>query len=128
MNHIKSYKLFEKVNGALYSTKEIINYIKGISQTPETDVPDYYFSLMKKESPKFSLQRLSINEILEKDKSVHEYVMSGEDRYEDSYYEPSNDELYDPIVIYKGEVIDGYNRLGTLYRLGGKEVDAYVSI
>jgi hypothetical protein len=111
-----------------YTAKEIVDYVTQISDTPEADVPDYYFDLILKAGAKFVKKTLKIADLLAKDKSLEEYVKSGEDRYEDSDYEPSHKELENPVVIYKGEVIDGYNRISTKYRNDEKEVEAYVSI
>lgn len=122
-------KTFEEfLNEQIYTAKEISDYMKNISDTPETDIPDYYISLIKKEKTRFEKKMIDIQELLKNDESLKEYVMSGEDRYEYSDYEPSREELYSPIVIYKGEVIDGYNRTATLYKNGEKEIEAYVSI
>jgi hypothetical protein len=111
-----------------YTAQEIVDYITQISDTPETDVPDYYFELILKDRSKFVKKTLKISDLLMKDKSLEEYVKSGEDRYEDSDYEPSHEELENPVVVYKGEVIDGYNRISTKYHNGEKEVEAYISI
>jgi hypothetical protein len=111
-----------------YTAKEIVDYVTQISNTPEADVPDYYFDLILKAGAKFVKKTLKIADLLAKDKSLEEYVKSEEDRYEDSDYEPSHKELENPVVIYKGEVIDGYNRISTKYRNDEKEVEAYVSI
>jgi hypothetical protein len=111
-----------------YTAQEIVDYITQISDTPETDVPDYYFKLILKARSKFVKKTLKIADLLMKDKSLEEYVKSGEDRYEDSDYEPSHEELENPVVVYKGEVIDGYNRISTKYRNDEKEVEAYISI
>lgn len=122
-------KTFEQfLNEQIYTAKEICDYMTEISDTPETDIPDYYMDVINRENAKFELKTLKITDLLANDKSLEEYVMSGEDRYEDSNYEPTWDELQNPIVVYKGEVIDGYNRTGTLYRSGEKEIEAYVSI
>ena len=123
---MKTFEAF--LNESYYSAKEIADYIKEISDTPETDIPDYYIDIIKKAKAKFELKRVKIKDLLANDKSLEEYVLSGEDRYEDSYYEPSWEELENPIVVYKGEVIDGYNRTGVKYRDGEEEIDAYVSI
>jgi hypothetical protein len=40
---------------------------------------------------------------------------------------PPREELFTPIVIFQGEVIDGYSRTATLYREGAEVIDAYVS-
>jgi hypothetical protein len=116
------------LNENIYSASDIVSYIKNISDTPETDIPDYYIDIIKKNNVKFELKTVKIKDLLAKDKSLEEYVLSGEDRYENSDYEPSYDELSNPIVIYRGEVIDGYNRTGALYRSGEEEIEAYVSI
>lgn len=122
-------KTFEEfLNEQIYTAKEISDYMKNISDTPETDIPDYYISLIKKEKTRFEKKMIDIQELLKNDESLKEYVMSGEDRYEYSDYEPSHEELYSPIVIYKGEVIDGYNRTATLYKNGEKKIEAYISI
>ena len=111
----------------LYTAKDIIEYIKDL-ETPENDVPDYYFDLIKKANAKFELKTLNIEDLLNQDKSLKEYVDSKEDRYEDSEYPPHEDELSNPIVIFKGEVIDGYNRTSKNYHNGEKTIQAYVSI
>lgn len=122
-------KTFEEfLNEQIYTAKEITDYVKEISDTPETDIPDYYLDIIKKDNTKFELKTIKIKDLLAKDKSLEEYVLSGEDRYEDSDYTPHWKDVYNPIVVYKGEVIDGYNRTGMLYRAGETEIDAYVSI
>jgi hypothetical protein len=122
-------KTFEQfLNEQIYTAKEICDYMTEISDTPETDIPDYYMDVIKNANAKFELKTLKIDDLLAQDESLKEYVMSGEDRYEDSDYEPSWEELQNPIVVYKGEVIDGYNRTAVLYRSGEKEIQAYVSI
>ena len=110
-----------------YTAKDMIAYIKDL-ETPENDVPDYYFSLIKKANAKFVLKTVNIEELLSQDKSLKEYVDSKEDRYEHSEYPPSEDELSNPIVIFDGEVIDGYNRTSKNYHNGEKTIQAYVSI
>ena len=78
----------------------------------------------------FKLVKLDIKEIANKDPYFEEYFLHGEDRYED-YLEdeyPSSDHLYNPVVIVNDSVIDGYNRVTMLYKLGEKKVDAYVNI
>ncbi len=126
LDNMKTFEQF--LNEQIYTAKEICDYMTEISDTPETDIPDYYMDVIKNANAKFELKTLKIDDLLAQDESLKEYVMSGEDRYEDSDYEPSWEELQNPIVVYKGEVIDGYNRTGVLYRSGEKEIQAYVSI
>jgi len=118
----------QALNEQTYTAKEICDYLEVISDTPETDIPDFYMEKIMRSNATFELKTLKIQDLLNQDESLKEYVMSGEDRYEDSDYEPTLDELEYPIVVYSGEVIDGYNRTGVLYRAGEKEIEAYVSI
>jgi len=127
--YIKSYfEFINESNNKIYDSRFIIDYIKDISDNPETDVPDYYFTLIKKANAKFKKETIDIKDLLKKDKSLKEYVDSKEDRYEDSEYQPYDDELDNPIVIFKGEVIDGYNRTSTKFHKGEKAIEAYASI
>ena len=136
MNHINPFKSFTFTNEKLvlsdyYLTPdEIINYITEI--TPhESDVPDYYFSLVKKSGKKFHKKQLKISELLNNDISLKEYVEHGEERYgdsSDSYHEPEDTDLEHPIVVFDGFVIDGYNRTLKKYHMGEEYIDAYVSI
>lgn len=125
---ITSINEFRKIFENIYSHEDIIQHITNISDRPRTDVPDYYFELLRKAKPNFERKELNIQDILNMDASVAEYVNSGEDRYEDEDDYPNSDDLYFPIVIWNNEVIDGYNRLSTLYKQGEKTVTAYVSI
>ena len=111
----------------IFTAKDIISYITDL-ETPENDIPDYYFDLIKKANTKFELRTVNIEDLLRRDASLKEYIDSKEDRYENSEYPPHEDDLSNPIVIFNGEVIDGYNRTSKNYRNGEKTVDAYVSI
>ena len=126
---MKSIKRFEEFlnESDIFTAKDIVAYITDL-ETPENDVPDYYFDLIKKAKAKFELKTVNIEDLLKQDKSLKEYVDSKEDRYEHSEYPPLEDELSNPIVIYKGEVIDGYNRTSKNYHNGEKTIEAYVSI
>ena len=126
---MKSIKRFEEFlnESDIFTAKEIVSYITDL-ETPENDVPDYYFDLIKKANAKFELRTVSIDDLLKQDASLKEYVDSKEDRYENSEYPPSEDELSNPIVIFNGEVIDGYNRTSKNYHNGEKTIEAYVSI
>lgn len=126
---MKSIKRFEEFlnESDVFTAKDIVAYITDL-ETPENDVPDYYFDLIKKAKANFELRTVNIEDLLKQDASLKEYVDSKEDRYEDSEYPPHEDELSNPIVIYKGEVIDGYNRTSKNYHNGEKTIEAYVSI
>lgn len=111
----------------IFTAKDIISYITDL-ETLENDIPDYYFDLIKKANTKFELKTVNIEDLLRRDASLKEYVDSKEDRYENSEYPPHEDDLSNPIVIFNGEVIDGYNRTSKNYHNGEKTIEAYVSI
>jgi hypothetical protein len=129
---MKNLSKFEEFLGEneSYTPQDIINYITHI--TPEeSDVPDYFFSLIKKSSKNFIEKRLKIEDLLKADASLRDYVESGEERYGErgeSDYEPDPADIDNPIVVFNGEVIDGYNRTAEKHRAGEEFIDAYVSI
>lgn len=110
------------------SSEEIIDYIKTVSDNPVTTIPDYFLTLIEREGCDFELRRLSIEELLESDEDLREYVENDEERYEEEDYVPHYSEIDNPIVILNGEVIDGYNRTLVKYQSGEEFIDAYVSI
>ena len=110
------------------SSEEIIDYIKTVSDNPVTTIPDYFLTLIEREGCDFELRRLSIEDLLESDPDLREYIENDEDRYEEEDYVPHYSEIDNPIVILNGEVIDGYNRTLVKYQSGEEFIDAYVSI
>lgn len=130
-NKIPTYQEFiNENNNQEYSYQYIIDYITDI--TPNfSDVPDYFFSILKRDKPTFQRKELRVDDILRNDRDVKEYVLSGEDRYGGDYddidYTPYEDELDLPIVIYNDEVFDGYSRLSEHYRRGIKTIIAYTN-
>jgi len=124
---LKRHIEFINESSDINTGKEIADYIISISD--ESGVPDY--SIEKDVLPNnFKLVKLDIKEIAGKDPDFNEYFEAGEDRYED-YFEdeyPAGDNLYNPVVIVDDSVIDGYNRMTMLYKLGEKKVDAYINI
>lgn len=110
------------------SSEEIIDYIKKVSDNPVTTIPDHFLTLVESEGRDFELTKLSIEELLESDEDLREYVENDEDRYEEEDYVPHYSEIDNPIVILNGEVIDGYNRTLVKYQSGEEFIDAYVSL
>jgi disulfide oxidoreductase YuzD len=111
------------------SAEEIADYIKSLTPR-DSDHPDYFISLILKSKKRFRLETVKIEDLLKKDASLREYVESGEVRYgEDgeSDIEPHPDDLFNPIVVFEGEVVDGYSRTSTLYHSGEKTIQAWVS-
>ena len=104
--------LFEEYSsGMRKSTDEIADYM--VSITPnEEDAPDFFVRMIKDAGAEFELRRVRIQDVLEMDQDVAEYVDQGSDRYEDDYdTEHEEGSMDNPIVIFRGMVIDGYNRL-----------------
>jgi hypothetical protein len=125
------FKLFENYVNEAYKTADQINRYMSEVTPDESDVPDYFMSLIKKSGKKFELKTVKIKDLLDADKSLEEYVLSGEIRYGEngeSEYEPFEDELDNPIVIFNGEVVDGYSRTSTLYHRDVKTIQAWVSL
>ena len=112
----------------ILSNKEVIDYIKTVSDNPVTTIPDYFLTMIELEGCEFELKSLRIEELLESDADLREYVESAEDRYEEEEYVPHYSEIDNPIVVMNGEVLDGYNRTLVKYQNGEEFIDAYVSI
>ena len=110
------------------SSEEIIDYIKTVSDNPVTTVPDYFLTLVEREGRDFELRKLRIEDLLESDPDLREYVENDADRYEEEDYVPHEDEIDNPIVILNGEVMDGYNRTLVKHHNGEEFIKAYVSI
>jgi hypothetical protein len=127
MKYIKLYETF--INESVMSAKQVTDYIKDL--TPEdSDHPDYTIKQIKQSKKNFELKTLKIADILKMDKYVNDYVKSGEVRYGEggeSTYEPYDDELDQPIVIFDNEVVDGYSRLSTLHKRKVNTIQAWVS-
>ncbi len=94
--------------------------------TPDVeDLPTYYMETLVK-NRNFKIEKLKIDDILENDIDIKEYYIGGEQRYDDD--EVNQNDLYEYIVIVDDVVVDGYNRLSTLKRLGEEYIEAYVAI
>jgi len=114
------------------SSRDIVEYISGI--TPDdSDVPDFFFKKVLHSGKYFIKKDVLIQDLLHNDESLREYVESGEDRYgsfggdPESDIEPHPTDIELPIVVFNGEVIDGYSRISTHYHNGEKRIQAYVS-
>lgn len=105
------------------SSEEIIEYIKSI--TTEENTPAFFLYLIEKDNSVYTLKKLKVSEILEMDKDVKEYVDVGEDRYKES--ENALEELFYPIVIHKGKVFDGWNRILKHFIRGLDVIDVWIS-
>jgi hypothetical protein len=129
MSKIKLFEEFITESGNTRSARDIINYVKDLTPS-DSDHPDYFLSLVKKSGKSFVLKTLKVKDVIKMDQDVKSYVKSGEDRYgEDGESDlvPGDDDLDNPIVIFNGEVIDGYSRISTHYRKGIDNINAWVS-
>jgi hypothetical protein len=121
-----NFKEFLNESHHNYSADEIIDHIK--KNTPfSSDIPDYFIEKIKDSKKTFRRRRVKILEIIAKDKHLRDYVISKEKRYDDEDDMPPREALTIPIVIFKGEVFDGYSRISTLYHEGETEIDAFVA-
>jgi hypothetical protein len=112
----------------ILSNKEVIDYIKIVSDNTVASTPDHFLTLIEREGCDFKLKSLRIKDLLENDGDLREYVENDEDRYEEEEYVPHYSEIDNPIVVMNGEVLDGYNRTLVKYQNGEEFIDAYVSI
>lgn len=113
----------------ILSAQEIVDYITRITPN-ESDVPDYFISQVLRADKKFKKELLSINDLLVQDRDLKNYIDSGEERYgadQEGEYEPHWQELENPIVVFDGNVIDGYSRVATHVQNGEDQIYGYIS-
>lgn len=118
---ISLVKILTESDKETMSAKEIAQYITRI--TPSTgDVPDFFLKKVLDSGDGFHLKKLRIDDLLKSDSDLRDYVESGEERYggDEEEYEPSYYELEYPIIVFNGEVIDGYSRVST-HKMNGEE-------
>jgi len=112
------------------SAKTIAQYIQDVTPS-SSDVPDYFINQILKSNDTFELKPVKIEDLMKSDDALADYIRSGEERYgkdsESGDHEPQEHELRNPIVVWKGEVLDGYSRTSTLYHQGEKYVEAWIS-
>ncbi len=123
MKHLKLFENFEQT----YSSKFVADHIA--NNTPDIDnVPHHFIILIKRSKDKFVLKELNIQDIIDNDPDVKEYIDSGEERYDPDYDDIDPKQLYEPIVIFNNEVFDGYSRLSTLFAMGEEKIEAYINV
>jgi hypothetical protein len=128
MKRISLLELMQEDQGVL-SAQEVVDYISRITPD-ESDVPDYFISQVLQSDKKYKKELLSINDLLVQDRDLKDYVDSGEERYGDDQegeYEPHWEELENPIVVFDGNVIDGYSRVAAHIQNGEDQIYGYVS-
>jgi len=126
MEHVRTFESF-LFEGDSISGKEVARYVTDIS--PEGAVPDYFIEKYILPND-YTRKEVDIRDLLESDPDLKEYIDGDESRYEDEDFMEEEDldpdDLYLPIVVYKGMVLDGYNRSLINYRNGDFIVSAYV--
>ena len=121
MKHVKLFEEFINENST-FTGDEVAQYIEDI--TPEeSDVPDYFINKFIKPNDGWELKQIKLKDLL-KDKDFKDYYNSGEERYDE--YEVDPNDLYNDLVVYKGQLLDGYSRATKMLRDGEKTAGAYV--
>lgn len=114
MKHVNEFNTF--------TGQEVANHIEYI--TPESsDIPDYFIDKYILPNNGWKNMSIKLKDLL-KDRDFKEYYKSGEERYDE--YEVSGDDLYQELVVYKGQLLDGYSRAARMLRLGEKTAAAFV--
>jgi disulfide oxidoreductase YuzD len=124
----------------VYSGEEVANYMQNITPSKE-NIPTYYANIAKKHN--FKLIKIPTNELIDKyignDVGAMEYIEGSADRYTGSdfngFYDQdynqidiSEEDLYNPIVIVNGELLDGYSRVKQHLKRNIDHIMAYVNI
>lgn len=105
-----------------FTGKEVADHIEYI--TPEeSDVPDYFINKYILPNDGWKNKPIKLKDLL-KDRDFKDYYKSGEERYDE--YEVSGDDLYQELVVYKGQLLDGYSRAARMLRMGEKTAAAFV--
>jgi len=126
---ITKFKIFEKKE-RIYDGDFVANYIISISGDNDQGIPDFFISEYIKPS-NFILTKIKISDLSKSDPDFKDYLDGDEDRYkgmEESEYYPDKDNLFNPVVVFNGVVLDGYNRMLMLSKQDIDVVDAYVNI
>lgn len=110
-----------------FSDEFIKSYITKITPNKE-DIPHYFIEKIIK-GREFTLKNIKIKDILKSDEDFLEYYNNyDEDRYSDEEI-PSYFNIYNPIVIVDGELLDGWNRATVLSKdYGEDDIEAYVAL
>lgn len=120
--NIFSFNDFNLLEYNKYTGEEVADYIEEI--TPDdSDIPDYFIDTYIKPNDNWILTNIKLKDLL-KDNTFRHYYKSGEVRYEDDEY--SEDDLSQPLVIFKGNLLDGYSRASVMLRRGDKITRAFI--
>ena len=119
------YKILFEANFSddeLFSGEYVSNYVKEI--TPDKDdIPFFFINKYIRPNDGWKLVDIELSSLLS-DPSFSEYIESEYQRYDEN--ESDYNDLYQPLVVYKGELLDGFNRASTLMRNGEISTQAFV--
>ena len=122
---IEKYQKKQGVVGVVaesWTGQEVADHIKYI--TPDdSDIPDYFIDKYVLPNDGWQNKPIKLKNLL-KDRDFKAYYKSGEERYDE--YEVSADDLYQELVVYKGQLLDGYSRAARMLRNGEKTAAAFV--
>ena len=105
-----------------WTGQEVADHIRHI--TPDdSDIPDYFIDQYVLPNDGWQNKPIKLKNLL-KDRDFKAYYKSGEERYDE--YEVSGDDLYQELVVYKGQLLDGYSRAARMLRNGEKTAGAFV--
>ena len=114
MEHINEFNTF--------TGQEVADHIRYITPD-ESDVPDHFIDKYILPNDGWKNKSIKLKDLL-KDRDFKSYYNSGEERYDE--YEVSGDDLYQELVVYKGQLLDGYSRAARMLRNGEKTAGAFV--
>jgi len=105
-----------------WTGQEVADHIRYITPD-ESDVPDYFIDQYVLPNDNWQNKPIKLKNLL-KDRDFKAYYKSGEERYDE--YEVAGDDLYQELVVYKGQLLDGYSRAARMLRNGEKTAAAFV--
>jgi hypothetical protein len=105
------------------SPKYVIRYVKEITPNKE-DIPFHFLDMIRESNTRFCLKNVNIEELLNSDNDLREYVINSDSRYEDD--EVDVNDMFQPIVVLNGECLDGYSRVKGHIDNGETHIEGYV--
>ena len=109
------------INPNEVSGEKVTQHVESITPNEE-DVPFGFIEKYIKPN-NWVLDVVDLNELLETDPDFKSYFDANERRYTEEEVMAEN--LTEPLVVFKGEVLDGYSRAAQLIRDGVKTTEAY---
>lgn len=124
MNIYRFKEFIKEKKSEIYGSGYVNRYIKDITDDKDR-LPEWFMNVLVKPR-KFKIEKMRIDDVLKNDPDLYEYYIGGEQRYDEDEVNP--DDLYNYVTIVDNVVVDGYNRISTLKRLGEEYVYGFVAI